>query len=92
MRVAVVGVRPVRMGVAQLGVTVFVRVSPLDGCVARGLVIVVSVVSVAVRVDGVLVSVRVLMALASEEPGSAEDEGHSSIGRHGRRLAEDRER
>ena len=92
MRVAVVGVRPVRMGVAQLGVPVFVRVGPLDGRVAPGLVIVVSIVSVAVRVDGVLVSVRMLMALASEEPGSAEDEGHGGVGRHRRRLAEDRER
>ena len=34
VRVAVVGVRPVRMGVAQLGVPVFVRMSPLDGRVA----------------------------------------------------------
>ena len=92
MRVAVVGVRPVRMGVAQLGVPVFVRMSPLDGRIACGLVIVVSIVSVAVRVDGVLVSVRMLVPLASEEPGSAEDEGHGGVGRHRRRLAEDRER
>ena len=80
------------MGVAELGVPVFVRVGPLDGRVARVIVIVMGIVSVTVCVDDVRVSVRVLMTLASEEPGGDDDEGHGGVGRHRRRLAKDRQR
>ena len=92
MRVAVVGIRPVRMGVAKLGVPVLVHMSPLDGHVACGVVIVMGIVGVTVCVEDARVSVRMLMALASEEPGGAEDEGHGGVGRHRRRLAKDRQR
>jgi len=93
MRMAMVRVRPVRMGVAKLGVPVRVRMRPLDGHdVARVVVIVMGIVGVTVRVDDGLVSVRVLMPFASEEPSGAEDEGHGGVGRHRRRLAKDRQR
>ena len=92
VRMAMVRVRPVRMGVAELGVPVLVHMGPLDSRVARGVVIVMGIVSVAVRMDDGLVSVRMLMTLASEEPGGAEDEGHGGVGRHRRRLAKDRQR
>jgi hypothetical protein len=89
---AMVRVRPVRVGVAKLGVPVLVRMRPLDAHVARVVVIVMGIVGVTMCVDDVRVSVRMLMTLASEEPGGAEDEGHGGVRRHRRRLAKDRQR